>query len=92
MRKVSCVNIGLNAWQFISIPLPAMGMTTKAINYAVQRQAPNLDDWATILTSITPHEARARRLMRRQKSLRTVFQFRLVKLETQTTIIPLGEE
>jgi hypothetical protein len=66
--------------------------TTTRINYAVQRQKPNLDDWDTIRNSITPHEARARRLMRWQQSLRTRFQFRLVKLETQTTIIPLEEE
>jgi hypothetical protein len=69
-----------------------MRMTTKNISYAVQRQASNLDDWDTIRNSITPHEARARRLMRWQQSLRTVFQFRVVKLETQTTIIPLGED
>jgi hypothetical protein len=68
-----------------------MRQTTK-INYAVQRPSPNIDDWDTIRTSITPHEARARRLMRWQQSLRTRFQFRLVKLETQTTIIPLEEE
>lgn len=68
-----------------------MRKTTK-INYAVQRQMPNLSDWDTIRTSITPHEARARRLMRWQQSLRTRFHFRLVKLETQTTIIPLEEE
>ncbi len=68
-----------------------MRKTTK-INYAVQRQMPNLSDWDTIQTSITPHEARARRLMRWQQSLRTRFHFRLVKLETQTTIIPLEEE
>jgi hypothetical protein len=66
--------------------------TTTRINYAVQRQKPNLDDWDTIRNSITPHEARARRLMRWQQSLRTRVQFRLVKLETQTTIIPLEEE
>ncbi|MBV8793343.1 MAG: hypothetical protein JO136_00255 [Hyphomicrobiales bacterium] len=65
--------------------------TTTKINYAVQRQKPNLDDWDTIRNSITPHEARARRLMRWQQSLRTRFQFRLVKLETQTTITPLEE-
>jgi hypothetical protein len=69
----------------------AIRMTTK-IAYAVQRLTPNLNDWDTIRNSITPHEARARRLMRWQQSLRTVFQFRVVKLETQTTIIPLGEE
>ena len=61
------------------------------INFAVQRQNPNIDDWDTIRTSITPHEARARRLMRWQQSLRTRFQFRLVKVETQITIIPIEE-
>ena len=66
--------------------------TTTKINYAVQRQKPNLDDWDTIRSSITPHEARARRLMRWQQSLRTRFEFRLVKVETQTTIIPIEEE
>ncbi len=66
--------------------------TTTKINFAVQRQNPNLDDWDTIRNSITPQEARARRLMRWQQSLRTRFQFRLVKVETQTTIIPLEEE
>jgi hypothetical protein len=65
---------------------------TKMINYAVQRQSPSFDHWDTIRTSITPHEARARRLMRWQQSLRTRFQFRLVKLETQTTIIPIEQE
>jgi hypothetical protein len=71
---------------------PTMRQTTSKINYAVQRQNPNIDDWDTIRNSITPHEARARRLMRWQQSLRTRFQFRLVKLETQTTIIPLEED
>jgi hypothetical protein len=66
--------------------------TTTKINFAVQRQNPNIDDWDTIRTSITPHEARARRLMRWQQSLRTRFQFRLVKMETQITIIPLEED
>ena len=70
---------------------PTMRKTTK-INYAVQRQNSTIDDWDTIRNSITPHEARARRLMRWQKGLRTRFQFRLVKLETQTTVIPLEEE
>lgn len=69
-----------------------MRTTTKKIDYAVQRQNSNFDDWDTIRTSITPHEARARRLMRWQQGLRTRFQFRVVKLETQTTIIPIEEE
>ena len=65
--------------------------TTTKIDYAIQRQNPNFDEWDTIRNSITPLEARARRIMRRQQSLRTRFQFRLVKLETQTTIIPIDE-
>lgn len=69
-----------------------MNMTTKKINYAIQRQSPNVDDWDTIRSTITAHEGRARRLMRWQQSLRTRFHFRLVKLETQTTIIPMEEE
>ncbi|HEY5206101.1 MAG TPA: hypothetical protein VIJ63_16070 [Roseiarcus sp.] len=69
-----------------------MRTTTRKIDYAVQRQSPNFDDWDTIRSSITPHEARARRLMRWQQGLRTRFQFRVVKLETQTTIIPIEEK
>ena len=68
-----------------------MSMTTKKINYAIQRQNPTLDEWDTLRNSITPHEARARRLMRWQQGLRTRFQFRLIKLETETTIIPIEE-
>jgi hypothetical protein len=65
--------------------------TTKKINYAVQRQNPSFDAWDTIRNSITPHEARARRLMRWQQGLRTRFQFRVVKLEIETRIIPVEE-
>jgi hypothetical protein len=68
-----------------------MGTTTKNVNYAVQRQNPSVEGWDTIRDSITPHEARARRLMRWQRSLRTRFQFRVVKLEVQTTIIPIED-
>jgi hypothetical protein len=68
-----------------------MSTTTKKINYAIQRQTPNLEQWDTIRNSITPHEARARRLMRWQQGLRTRFQFRLVKLEIETRIIPVEE-
>jgi hypothetical protein len=67
----------------------AMATMTKKIDYAIQRQNPSFDEWDTIRNSITPHEARARRLMRWQQGLRTRFQFRLVKLETETTIIPV---
>jgi hypothetical protein len=66
--------------------------TTTKTDYAAQRQNANFEDWDTIRTSITPHEARARRLMRWQQGLRTRFQFRVVKLETQTTITPIEEE
>jgi hypothetical protein len=69
-----------------------MRTTTKKIDYAVQRQNSNFEDWDTIRTSITPHEARARRLMRWQQDLRTRFHFRVVKLETETTITPIEEE
>jgi hypothetical protein len=68
-----------------------MSMTTKKTNYAVQRQKPDIDGWDTICNSITPLEARARRLMRWQQRLRTRFHFRVVKLETQTTIIPIED-
>ena len=68
-----------------------MRTTTKRVGYAVQRQTPDFDDWDIIRTSITPHEARARRLMRWQQGLRTRFQFRVVKLETETTITPIDE-
>ena len=68
-----------------------MRTTTEKIEYAVQRQNSDFDDWNTIQTSITPHEARARQLMRWQQDLRTQFQFRVVKLETQTTVIPIEE-
>jgi hypothetical protein len=69
-----------------------MRTTTKKIGYAVQRQTANFGDWDTIPNSITPHEARARRLMRWQQDLRTRFHFRVVKLETETTITPIEEE
>lgn len=64
-----------------------MNPTTKKTDYAVQRQNPNFDHWYTLRNTITPHEGRARRLMRWWQSLCTRFQFRLVKLETETTII-----
>ena len=69
-----------------------MRTTTKKIGYAVQRQTANFGDWDTIRNSITPHEARARRLMRWQQDLRTRFHFRVIKLETETTITPIEEE
>jgi hypothetical protein len=93
MRRLSCVNIQAKcASDAAERTLPILSPMTKMINYAVQRQSPSFDHWDTMRTSITPHEARARRLMRWQQSLRTRFQFRLVKLETQTTIIPIEQE
>ena len=61
-----------------------MRTTTKKIGYAVQRQTPNFGDHP-------PRSAR-RRLMRWQQDLRTRFHFRVVKLETETTITPIEEE
>jgi hypothetical protein len=65
--------------------------TMTKIDYAVQRWNSGFDDWDTIRTSITPHEARARRLLRWKQDLRTQFKFRVVKRETQTTIVPIEE-
>jgi hypothetical protein len=69
-----------------------MTKTTQQINYAVQRHNANFDNWDTIRETITPLEARARRLIRWKRSLRTRCKFRLVKLETQTTITPIEAE
>ena len=69
-----------------------MTKTTQQVNYAVQRHNANFDDWDTIRDTITPLEARARRLMLWRRSLRTRCKFRLVKLETQTTITPIEAE
>jgi hypothetical protein len=69
-----------------------MTKTTQQINYAVQRHNANFDNWDTIRETITPLEARARRLIRWKRSLGTRCKFRLVKLETQTTITPIEAE
>jgi hypothetical protein len=90
MRRLFRINIGVNCAVNSGPMHRTMRQTTK-INYAVQRMSPHIYDWDTIQTSITPHESRARRLRRWQQSLRTRFQFRVVKMETQTTIIPLEE-
>jgi hypothetical protein len=66
-----------------------MTNTTQQVNYAVQRQNADFDDWDTIRETVTPLEARARRFMRWKRSLGTRVKFRLVKLETQTTITPI---
>jgi hypothetical protein len=68
-----------------------MSTITVKTNYAVQRLAPD-NDWDILRNTITPHEGRARRLMRWQRSLQTRFHFRVVKLETQTTVIPVDDE
>ena len=69
-----------------------MTKTIQQLNYAVQRLNDDVDDWNTIRETITPLEARARRLIRWKRSLRTRCKFRLVKLETQTTITPIEAE
>jgi hypothetical protein len=93
MRRLSSVNIRVNCvFNSVRCNLPTMRTTTKKTNYAVQRQTSDFDDWDTIRTSITPHEARARRLMRWQQDLRTHFHFRVVKLETETTITPVEDK
>ena len=72
--------------------LTDMIKTIQQLNYAVQRLNDDVDDWNTIRETITPLEARARRLIRWKRSLRTRCKFRLVKLETQTTITPIEAE
>jgi hypothetical protein len=69
-----------------------MTKTIQQLNYAVQRLNADFDDWDTIRETITPRDARARRLMRLKRSLGTRCKFRLVKLETQTTITPIEAE
>jgi hypothetical protein len=69
-----------------------MTKTTQQLHYAVQRHNANFDAWDTIRETITPLEARARRFMRWKTSLRTRCKFRLVRLETQTTITPIEAE
>jgi hypothetical protein len=69
-----------------------MTKTIQQLNYAVQRLNVDFDDWDTIRETITPLEARARRLMRWKRSWRTRCKFRLVKLETLTTITPIEAE
>jgi hypothetical protein len=91
MRRLSSVNIPFKYVVNSAKCIKTMRTTTKKKDYAVQRQTPNFGDWDTIRNSITPHEARARRLMRWQQDLRTQFHFRVVKLETETTITPIEE-
>jgi hypothetical protein len=93
MLRLSSVNIRVS-WAVnpvSSIPKD-MTKTTQQLNYAVQRHNANFDDWDTIRETITPLEARARRVMLWKRSLRTRCKFRLVKLETQTTITPIEAE
>jgi hypothetical protein len=65
-----------------------MTETTHHVNYAIQRQNAS-DHWDTIRETITPLEARARRLVRWKRSLRTRCKYRLIKLETRTTVTPI---
>ena len=69
-----------------------MTETIRQVKYAVQRKNAKVDDWDTIRDTITPLEARARRLMRWKRGLATRCKFRLVKLETQTVITPIEAE
>ena len=93
MWRLSSVNIVANcAVNSVSSILRDMTKTIQQLNYAVQRLNVDFDDWDTIRETITPLEARARRLMRWKRSLRTRCKFRLVKLETQTTITPIEAE
>jgi hypothetical protein len=93
MWGLSSVNIGANcALNPVSSMLIDMTKTIQQLNYAVQRLNAEVDDWDTIRETITPLEARARRLIRWKRSLRTRCKFRLVRLETQTTITPIEAE
>jgi hypothetical protein len=90
---LSSVNIVANcAVNSVRSILIDMTKTIQQLNYAVQRLNADFDDWDTIRETITPLEARARRLMRWKRSLRTRCKFRLVKLETLTTITPIEAE
>jgi hypothetical protein len=68
-----------------------MSKTTQHVNYAIQRRSAH-DDWDTIRETITPLEARARRLIRWKLSLRIRREFRLIKLETRTSVTPIDAE
>ncbi len=93
MWRLSSVNIVANcAVNPVNSILVDMTKTIQQLNYAVQRLNDDVDDWNTIRETITPLEARARRLIRWKRSLRTRCKFRLVKLETQTTITPIEAE
>ena len=61
------------------------------VNYAIQRNNAS-DDWDTIRETITPLEARARRLIRWKLSLRIRREFRLIKLETRMSVTPIDAE
>ena len=92
MWGLSSVNIGANCVVNPVSSILNMIKTIQQLNYAVQRLNADFDDWDTIRETITPLEARARRFMRWKTSLRTRCKFRLVKLETQTTITPIEAE
>jgi hypothetical protein len=93
MLRLSSVNIRVN-WAVNPVSSIPKDMTkiTQQLNYAVQRHNANFGDWDTIRETITPLEARARRVMLWKRSLRTRCKFRLVRLETQTTITPIEAE
>ena len=76
MRRLSSVNIPAICGCPVRRDAPATTMRTMIkIDYAVQCQNSDFDDWDTIRTSITPHEARARRLMRWQRACARSFTF-----------------
>jgi hypothetical protein len=62
----------------------------RSVKFAVQRQDAKIGDWHTIRHSITPHVARARRIMTWKRGLATQCKFRLVSIET--TITPVDDE
>ena len=90
MWRLSFVNIRVScAVSSVNRIVADMTKTTQQVKFAVQRHNAEVDDWDTIRDTITPLEARARRLMRWKWSMSTRCKFRLVKVETQTTITPI---
>ena len=67
-----------------------MTKRTQQVNYAIQRHDAQFGEWDTIRDTITPIEARARAIAAVEAEPRC--EFRLVKLDTQTTITPIKIE
>jgi hypothetical protein len=90
MWRLSVVNIRVSCTvSSLNRTVADMTKTTQQVKFAVQRHNAEVDDWDTIRDTITPLETRARRLVRRKRSLSTRCKFRLVKVETETTITPI---